>query len=190
MARRSEIRGKDVLTTVLMLAGTCAVAASVYMTFIAGVAGKEARLEAELQKRKKELQEFQQLNQEESTLKAALESSTTVMGPLWERVTRDNEAPEEVLRLLYETAMGERIVLESAKHNRESALNDVFRLSAYDVSALGDYHNLGRFLHSLEAKRGLLRVHGLKLATGKDGKVKATFELLIHSLRESTGSGT
>jgi Tfp pilus assembly protein PilO len=190
VARKSKVRAKDIVTVALMLAGTSAVAGSIYMTCIAGVGAKEARLQAELQQKKKEVQEFQELGQQGATLKTALERSSTFHGPLWERATKDNEPAEEVIRLLYETAMAERIVLESAKHKREAVLNDFFRVSAYDVAALGDYHNVGRFLHGLEGRRGMLRVNGLKLAAQKDGRAKVTFELLIHSLRQATGSGT
>lgn len=190
MARQNKIRAKDILTTTLMLAGTAAVGISVYMTFIAGVGDREARLRTALQEKKAEVQEYSELRRQEEGLRSALEKSATVVTPIWKRATENCETTEEMVRFLYETALGHRVAIESATRKEESPVNTFFELAAYGVAAVGDYHDLGHFLQGLEGGARLVRIRTLKIAAQKDGRAHASFDLLLYSLRQPAGGQT
>jgi len=190
MARQNKVRAKDFLTLTLMLAGTAAVGISVHMTLIAGVGDREARLKTTLEEKRTEVQEYSQLKQQEGALRSALEKSATIVTPIWKRATENCETTEEMIRLLYETALGHRVAIESATRKEESPVNAFFDLAAYDVAAVGDYHDLGHFLRGLEGGSRLLRIRTLKIAAQKDGRARASFDLFIYSLRQPAGGQT
>jgi len=190
MARRSKVRAKDILTTSLMLAGTAAIGASVYITFIAGVGTREAGLVSGVQEKKAEVQELTEMRRQEGVLRSALEKSSTLVTPIWARATDSNQSAEEMLCLLYESAIGSRVAIESARHKIESSVNAFFDVTGYDVAAVGDYHQFGHFLHAMEGGPWLVRIRTLKIAAQKDGRARATFDLYFYTLRQPAGGET